>query len=76
MHLWVLLKSIYDPIWNGNLLFDQRSETWPSSLGVCDQYSRIKLIKGKAPLKHSPHGKKTASVLLKPLISGNEMTHH
>ena len=32
----------------------------------------IKLMKGKAPRKHSLHEKTAASVLLKLFISGNE----
>jgi len=32
----------------------------------------IKLMKGKAPRKHSLHGKTAASVLLKLFICGNE----
>ena len=35
----------------------------------------IKLIKGKALRKHSLHGKKAASVLLKQFISGNKRCH-
>jgi len=35
----------------------------------------IKLMKGKAPMKHSLHEKTAASVLLKPFISSNEWCH-
>jgi len=38
-------------------------------------YSEIKLIKRKALMKHSLHGKIAASVLLKQFISGNERYH-
>ena len=35
----------------------------------------IKLMKGKACMKHSLHEEKAASVLLKPFISGNKGCH-
>jgi len=44
-------------------------------LFVARLYSLIKLMKGKSHRKHSLHEKKTASVLLKLFINGNEGCH-